>query len=82
MKSYKPEEFFDENGTLISELQKLAPIGYRRMSPNPHANGGLIRKNIKIPDFRKYKVKVTKPGTIEMGNTFLFINFGISWLTT
>jgi xylulose-5-phosphate/fructose-6-phosphate phosphoketolase len=78
MKSYKPEEFFDENGTLISELQKLAPIGYRRMSPNPHANGGLIRKNIKMPDFRNYKVKVTKPGTIEVGNTFLFINFGIS----
>ncbi|XLQ12323.1 MAG: phosphoketolase family protein [cyanobacterium endosymbiont of Epithemia adnata isolate EadnSB Bon19] len=75
MKSYKPEELFDENGTLISELQKLAPIGYRRMSANPHANGGLLRKNLKMPDFRNYKVEVTKPGTIEVGNTFLFGNF-------
>ncbi|XHU96675.1 MAG: phosphoketolase family protein [cyanobacterium endosymbiont of Rhopalodia gibba] len=75
MKSYKPEELFDENGTLIPELQKLAPISYRRISANPHANGGLLRKDLEMPDFRNYKVEVSKPGTIKAGNTFLFGNF-------
>ncbi|YAI82869.1 MAG: phosphoketolase family protein [cyanobacterium endosymbiont of Rhopalodia sterrenbergii] len=75
MKSYNPEELFDKNGTLIPELQELAPIGYRRISANPHANGGLLRKELKMPDFRNYKVEVNKPGTIEAGNTFVFGNF-------
>jgi len=62
MKSYKPEELFDENGALIPELADLAPKGDRRMGANPHANGGLLLKELNVPDFRKYQVKVPKPG--------------------
>ena len=60
MKSYKPEELFDENGTLIPELKELAPQGDRRMSANPVANGVLLRKDLNLPDFRdlKYAVEV------------------------
>ena len=58
LKSYKPEELFDKNGRLIAELRELAPTGTRRMSANPHANGGLLRKDLKLPDFRDYAVKV------------------------
>ncbi len=64
MKSYKPEEIFDENGTLIPELADLAPKGDRRMGANPHANGGLLLKDLKLPDFREYAVEVSNPGTI------------------
>lgn len=64
MKSYKPEELFDENGTLIPELAELAPKGDRRMGANPYANGGLLLKDLKTPDFRDYAVEVTKPGTV------------------
>jgi xylulose-5-phosphate/fructose-6-phosphate phosphoketolase len=64
MKSYKPEELFDENGTLIAELAELAPKGELRMGANPHANGGLLLKNLKMPDFRDYAVEVPKPGTV------------------
>ncbi|MFB8792330.1 MAG: phosphoketolase family protein [Potamolinea sp.] len=63
MKSYKPEELFDENGTLIPELAELAPKGDRRMGANPQANGGLLLKDLKMPDFQDYAVEVTKPGT-------------------
>jgi xylulose-5-phosphate/fructose-6-phosphate phosphoketolase len=62
MKSYKPEELFDEKGKLRSELGDLAPKGNRRMGANPHANGGLLLKDLKMPDFRKYAVDVPKPG--------------------
>ena len=62
MLSYKPEELFDKNGTLIPELSALAPRGNRRMGANPHANGGLLLKDLKMPDFRQYAVKVTQPG--------------------
>jgi xylulose-5-phosphate/fructose-6-phosphate phosphoketolase len=62
MKSYRPEELFDENGTLIPELAELAPQGARRMSANPHANGGLLLRDLKLPDFRDYAVEVTQPG--------------------
>ncbi|MDZ8222245.1 phosphoketolase family protein [Nostoc sp. ChiVER01] len=62
MKSYKPEELFDANGTLISELAELAPKGHRRMGDNPHANGGLLLCDLKMPDFQKYAVDVLKPG--------------------
>ncbi|NET91351.1 MAG: phosphoketolase family protein [Kamptonema sp. SIO1D9] len=65
MKSYKPEELFDENGTLITELAELAPQGQRRMSDNPHANGGLLLKALKMPDFEDYAVEVEKPGTVR-----------------
>jgi xylulose-5-phosphate/fructose-6-phosphate phosphoketolase len=63
MKSYRPEELFDGNGKLIPELTELAPSGERRMGANPHANGGLLLKDLVMPDFREYAVRVTKPGT-------------------
>ena len=62
MKSYRPEELFDENGTLIPELAALAPGGSRRMGANPHANGGLLLKDLALPDFRAYEVDVPAPG--------------------
>jgi xylulose-5-phosphate/fructose-6-phosphate phosphoketolase len=65
MKSYRPEELFDENGTLIPELRALAPQGNRRMGANPHANGGLLLKELRLPDFRKYAVEVPQPGTVD-----------------
>jgi len=64
MKSYKPEELFDENGTFIPELAELAPKGDRRMGANPHANGGILLKDLKMPDFRDYAIDVSKPGTV------------------
>lgn len=75
MRSYKPEELFDETGRLIAELRELAPRGNRRMSANPHANGGVLRKALKMPDFRSYGVEVAKPGTAEVGNTLPLGNF-------
>lgn len=63
MKGYKPEELFDENGTLISELAEMAPKGHRRMGDNPHANGGLLLKALKMPSFQNYAVEVPEPGT-------------------
>ncbi|MBI2809539.1 MAG: phosphoketolase family protein [Candidatus Melainabacteria bacterium] len=65
MRSYKPEELFDEKGTLKSELAELAPAGHRRMGDNPHANGGVLLKELHFPDFRDYAVPVEKPGTTE-----------------
>ncbi|MEJ2644600.1 MAG: phosphoketolase family protein [Gammaproteobacteria bacterium] len=65
MQSYKPEELFDENGALISELRELAPTGDRRMGANPHANGGLLLKELRMPDFREYAVEVAKPGQVR-----------------
>jgi xylulose-5-phosphate/fructose-6-phosphate phosphoketolase len=64
MKSYRPEELFDQNGKLIEELAQLAPKGDRRMGANPHANGGLLLKELNMPDFRHYQVNVKKPGAI------------------
>jgi xylulose-5-phosphate/fructose-6-phosphate phosphoketolase len=75
MHSYKPEELFDEAGRLIAELRELAPRGDRRMSANPHANGGVLRKALKMPDFRDYGVEVATPGTAEVGNTLPLGNF-------
>jgi len=69
MRSYKPEELFDENGKLRPELAALAPQGNRRMGANPHANGGLLLKDLKMPDFRAYAVPVLKPGTTEAEST-------------
>jgi xylulose-5-phosphate/fructose-6-phosphate phosphoketolase len=69
MKSYKPDELFDENGTLIPELKELAPVGNRRMSANPIANGGLLRKDLILPNFCNYAVAMEKPGTVEVENT-------------
>jgi xylulose-5-phosphate/fructose-6-phosphate phosphoketolase len=64
MQSYKPEELFDSNGTLIPELAELAPKGQRRMGDNPHANGGVLLRDLKMPDFKNYAVDVDKPGTV------------------
>src|SRR6202795_941470 len=64
MKSYKPEELFDEKGAMIPELAELAPKGGRRMGANPNANGGLLLKDLRLPDFREYSVGVSKPGTV------------------
>ena len=75
MKSYKPEELFDENGTLIEQLKELAPKGHRRMSANPIANGGLVRKELRMPDFRNYAVEIPKPGTVERENTRVLGDF-------
>ncbi len=62
MKSYRPRELFDEAGRLRSGLAALAPQGERRMSANPHANGGILLRDLLLPDFRRYAVKVTQPG--------------------
>jgi xylulose-5-phosphate/fructose-6-phosphate phosphoketolase len=64
MKSYRPEELFDAGGALVAELAALAPHGERRMGSNPHANGGLLLKELKLPDFRDYAVKVPAPGAV------------------
>ena len=69
LRSYKPDELFDANGRLMPELKALAPAKDRRMSANPHANGGLLRKELKLPDFRDYAVKVAAHGTAVFENT-------------
>ena len=63
LRSYEPEELFDENGTLIAELADLPPKGERRMSATPYANGGVLLRELVLPDFRDYAVDVPKPGT-------------------
>lgn len=67
--SYRPHELFDDNGRLIPELKALAPKGHRRMSANPHANGGLVRKDLKMPDFHDYAVELNSPGSEAVENT-------------
>ena len=69
MKSYKPEELFDEKGQLIADLAELAPKGERRMGANPHANGGVLLRDLKLPDFRTYAVDVPQPGTVTAEGT-------------
>jgi xylulose-5-phosphate/fructose-6-phosphate phosphoketolase len=69
MKSYEPEELFDKTGRLKPELAELPPKGNRRMSANPHANGGLLLRDLRLPDFCDYAVKVTKPGAITAEST-------------
>jgi len=71
MKSYKPEELFDENGKLLPELQELAPEGERRMGANPHANGGQLLRDLRLPDFRDYAVTVDAPGADGEGDTYV-----------
>ncbi len=65
LRSYKPEELFDKNGTLIKELQELAPVGDQRMGANPNANGGKLLKELNLPDFREYGVDVTEHGKTQ-----------------
>src|SRR5437867_7849195 len=69
LRSYRPEELFDKNGRLLPDLKALAPKGARRMSANPHANGGQIRKSLRMPDFRAYAIKVAAPGQATAENT-------------
>ena len=69
MKSYRPEELFDPNGALKPELAALAPKGERRMGANPHANGGLLLRDLQLPDFREFAVAVTSPGTEQAEST-------------
>jgi xylulose-5-phosphate/fructose-6-phosphate phosphoketolase len=68
MRDQRPEELFDAGGRLVQELKELAPTGIRRMSANPHANGGLLKKALRLPDFRSYRLQFDKPGQIEAEN--------------
>jgi len=69
MRAQKPEELFDANGMLVPELKELAPAGIRRMGANPHANGGRLRRPLKLPDFRAYQLALEHPAQIEAENT-------------
>ncbi len=69
LKSYRPEELFDERGALLPELAALAPSGQRRMGANPHANGGSFLRELDLPDFRQYEVKFDKRSASNEGNT-------------
>src|SRR5580698_3413361 len=69
MRGYKPEELFDKNGKLIAELAALAPKGNRRMGANPHANGGILLRDLRLPDFRAYAVEIPKPGSVDGEDT-------------
>jgi xylulose-5-phosphate/fructose-6-phosphate phosphoketolase len=75
MKSYKPQELFDENGALREDLAELAPKGQRRMGSNPHANGGLLLKDLSLPDFRKFAVEIASPGSVEAEDTRVVSRF-------
>jgi xylulose-5-phosphate/fructose-6-phosphate phosphoketolase len=69
LQSYRPDELFDENGSLIPELAELAPVGHRRMGANPHANGGLLLQDLEMPNFRDYAVAVPGAGTVRAEST-------------
>jgi xylulose-5-phosphate/fructose-6-phosphate phosphoketolase len=75
MKSYKPEELFDANGTLLTELAELAPQGERRMGANPNANGGLLLHDLRMPDFRTHAVHVPSPGAVDGQDTMVLGKF-------
>ena len=75
MKSYKAEELFDENGRLMPELAELAPKGDRRMGANPHANGGMLLRDLRMPDFHVHAVNVPSPGAVDGQDTLVLGNF-------
>jgi len=75
MKSYRPEELFDECGRLMPALAELAPKGERRMGANPHANGGLLLRDLRMPDFRDYAVNVSSPGAVAAADTHVLGKF-------
>ena len=75
MKSYKAEELFDENGRLMPELAELAPQGDRRMGANPHANGGVLLRDLQMPDFRDHAVSVPSPGAVDGQDTLILGHF-------
>jgi len=69
MRSYKPEELFDQSGKLRADLKALAPSGTKRMGSNPHANGGSLKRDLRMPEFRNYKIEFEKPGVTMAENT-------------
>ena len=75
MKSYKPEELFDERGRFRQELAELAPKGERRMGANPHANGGILLRDLRMPDFYDHTVQVPAPGAVEAQDTLVLGKF-------
>jgi len=75
LRSYRPEELFDEQGRLKPELAELAPEGERRMGANPNANGGILLRDLRLPDFREYAADVPSPGTRGIGDTRVLANF-------
>jgi len=75
MLSYRPHDLFDAKGRLIPELKALAPTGSHRISANPHANGGLLRRPLRMPDFRDYRVEVARPGQSAAENTYVLGQF-------
>ncbi|HWG09909.1 MAG TPA: phosphoketolase family protein [Rhodanobacteraceae bacterium] len=75
LRSYRPEELFDDAGSLRAELRALAPLGNRRMSANPHANGGLLMRELRMPDFRTHAVAVATPGEQGIGDTHVLGRF-------
>ena len=75
LRSYRPEELFDEQGRLKPELAELAPKGERRMGANPHANGGMLLRDLRMPDFRDYAVDVPSPGVRGIGDTHVLGRF-------
>ena len=75
LRSYRPEELFDERGRLKPELAELAPKGERRMGANPHANGGILLRDLRMPDFRDYAVEVPSPGARGIGDTHVLGRF-------
>src|SRR6202162_1524373 len=75
LRSYRPEELFDEQGRLKPELAELAPTGERRMGANPNANGGILLRDLKLPEFRSYGVAVARPGVGGIGDTHVLAPF-------
>lgn len=75
LRSYRPEELFDDSGRLIPELQALAPKGTRRMGANPHANGGLLLRDLRLPDFREYGLKLPAPGEVDAQDMLVLGSF-------
>ncbi len=69
LKSYRPEELFDDEGRVVDLIRQFVPKGLKRMSASPHANGGILKRNLKMPDFRKYAAKVEQPGKVQAMNT-------------
>jgi xylulose-5-phosphate/fructose-6-phosphate phosphoketolase len=75
LRSYRPEELFDEQGRLAADLAALAPAGERRMGANPHANGGMLLRDLRLPDFRNYALQVPTPGISGVGDTHVLGRF-------
>jgi xylulose-5-phosphate/fructose-6-phosphate phosphoketolase len=75
MRSYEPEELFDTNGAPRPQLRELVPAGPKRMGSNPHANGGLLLRDLRLPDYRKYAVEVTRPGATSAESTRVLGNY-------